>query len=189
MDRCARTAGFKRWHACICATTYRTKIVERGPDAGVIVAVGAAGEGDAAAGGSEHLGIGPPAGGEKFAAVDNRRGQGAVIDHRSSVRAPGGTGRGLVEFGGTVADEFGGIAAFDQADALAIELDRLDLGAVLFGLVHRARSLRRQFYSEYTLSRLDISRELLILKGVLGMAPEIRQQRSDKQAAQRREGW
>jgi hypothetical protein len=41
-----------------------------------------------------------------------------VIDHQSGVWAPGGTGRGLVEFGGMVADEFEGIAAFDQADAL-----------------------------------------------------------------------
>ena len=44
---------------------------------------------------------------------------------------------GLVELGGVVADEFEGVAAFDQADALidqALELDRLDLGAVLLRL-------------------------------------------------------
>ena len=42
----------------------------------VIVALGAAGEGDAGAGGSQHFGIGAAAGGEKFPAVDDRSGQG-----------------------------------------------------------------------------------------------------------------
>ena len=134
-------------------------LVERVPDAGVIVAVGAAGKGDAGAGRCQHFGVGAAAGGEKFAAVDNRRGQGAVIDHRSGVRAPGGTGRGLVEFGGVVADEFEDVAPFDQADALideTLEFDRLDLGAVLLGL---AATLRLLVAVELALDAVDLAVE------------------------------
>ena len=60
-----------------------------------------------------------------------------MIDHGSRARAPGGAGRDLVELGGVVAGKFEGVAALDQAQALAdeaLELDGLDLGAVLFGL-------------------------------------------------------
>jgi hypothetical protein len=60
-----------------------------------------------------------------------------VIDHRAGARPPGGAGRALEQFGGVVAKEFEGVAALDQADALAdqaFELDRLDLGTVLLGL-------------------------------------------------------
>jgi hypothetical protein len=67
-----------------------------------------------------------------------------VVDHRSGARAPGGSGRGLEQLGGVVADELEGVAALDQADALidqALELDRLDLGAVLLGLAAALRLL------------------------------------------------
>ena len=50
----------------------------------------------------------------------------------------------LEQFGGVVADEFEGVAALDQAEALgdqALELDRLDLGAVLLGLAAALRLL------------------------------------------------
>ena len=60
-----------------------------------------------------------------------------MIDHRPGARAPGGAGLDLEQFGGVIAHEFEGVAAFDQAEALrnqAFELDRLDLGAILFGL-------------------------------------------------------
>ena len=86
-------------------------------------------------------------------------GQRPVIDHRSGVRAPGGTGRGLVEFGGMVADEFEGVAALDQADALidqALELDRLDLGAVLLGL---AAALRLLVAVELALDAVELAVE------------------------------
>ena len=125
----------------------------------VIVAVGAAGEGDAGAGGGEHLGVGAAAGGDKFPAVDDRGGQRAVIDHRSGARAPGGAGRDLVEFGGVVAHEFEGVAALDQAEALgdqAFELDRLDLGAVLLGL---AAALRLLVGVELALDAVDLAVE------------------------------
>ena len=124
-----------------------------------IVAVGAAGEGDAGAGGSEHFGVGAAAGGEEFAAVDHRGGQAAVVDHRSGARAPGGSGRGLEQFGGMVADELEGVAPFDEADALvdqAFELDRLDLGAVLLGL---AAALRLLVGVELALDAVDLAVE------------------------------
>ena len=73
----------------------------------------------------------------KFAAVDHRGGQRPAVDHRAGKRAPGGAGRALEQFGGVVAEEFEGVATFDQALALVdqpLEFDRLDLGAVLFGL-------------------------------------------------------
>ena len=52
-----------------------------------------------------------------------------------------------------IADEFEGVAPFDQADALgdqAFELDRLDLGAVLLGL---AAALRLLVAVEFALDR------------------------------------
>ena len=82
-----------------------------------------------------------------------------MVDHGSGVRAPGGTGRSLVELGGVVADEFEGVAALDQADALidqAFELDRLDLGAVLFGL---AAALRLLVAVELALDAVELAVE------------------------------
>jgi hypothetical protein len=125
----------------------------------VVVAVGAAGKGDAGAGGCQHFGVSPAAGGDEFAAVDDRGGQCPVIGHRPRVRAPGGTSRGLVEFGGMVADKFEGVAALDQADALidqAFELDRLDFGAVLFGL---AAALRLLVAVEFALDAVELAVE------------------------------
>ena len=125
----------------------------------MIVAVGAAGEGDARAGGSEHFGVGAAAGGEEVAAVDHRGGEGAVVDHRSGARAPGGAGRDLEQFGGVVAEELEGVAALDEADALgdqALELDRLDLGAVLLGL---AAALRLLVGVELALDAVDLAVE------------------------------
>ena len=65
-------------------------LVEGVPDAVDIVAVGAAGEGDAGAGGRVDFGLGASPGGEEVAAVDQRRGEGAMVDHRSGARAPDG---------------------------------------------------------------------------------------------------
>ena len=125
----------------------------------VIVAVGAAGEGDAGAGGSQQLGVGAAAGGDEFPAVDHRGGQRPVIDHGSGARPPGGAGLDLEQFGGVVADELEGVAALDQAQALgdqALELDRLDLGAVLFGL---AAALRLLVDVELALDAVDLAVE------------------------------
>ena len=58
-----------------------------------------------------------------------------------------------------VAEEFEGVAAFDQADALvdqAFELDRLDLGAVLLGL---AAALRLLVAVELALDAVDLAVE------------------------------
>jgi hypothetical protein len=117
-------------------------LVERVPDALVIVAVGTPGKGDARAGRRPEFGIGATAGREEVAAVDHRRGQSAVIDHRPGARAPGGTGRSLVELGRVVAEELEGVAALDQSDALAdqlLELYGFDLGAVLLELAAALR--------------------------------------------------
>ena len=110
----------------------------------VIVAVGAAGEGDAAAGGGQHFRVGAAAGGDKLAAVDDRCGQGPVIDHGSGARTPDGAGGDLEQLGRVIAGEFESVAPFDQAQALgdqAFELDRLDFGAVLLGLAAALRLL------------------------------------------------
>ncbi len=119
-------------------------LVERVPDAGVIVAVGTAGEGDARTGRSEELGVGAAACGEKFPAVDHRGRQRAVIDHGSGARAPDGAGRDLEQLGGVIAGKFEGVAPFDEAQALidqAFELDRFHFGAVLLGLAAALRLL------------------------------------------------
>jgi hypothetical protein len=78
-----RAAAMQQHHVGVLGAD----LVERVPDPRVIVAVHAAGEGDARAGGGEDLGVGASAGGEKFPAVDHRGGEGAVIDHGSGARA------------------------------------------------------------------------------------------------------
>jgi hypothetical protein len=136
----ARAAAMEEHHVGVLGAD----LVERVPDADVIVAVGAAGEGDAGAGRGEHFGVGAAAGGEKFPAVDHRGGQRPVIDHGSGARPPDGAGRDFEELGRMVARELEGVAAFDQAEALldeALELDRLDLRAVLLGLAAALRLL------------------------------------------------
>jgi hypothetical protein len=57
----ARAAAVQQYHVGMLGADP----VERLPDAGVVVAVGAAGEGDAAAGGGKHIGVGAAAGGDK----------------------------------------------------------------------------------------------------------------------------
>ena len=112
-------------------------LVERVPDEVMVVEVEAAGQGDLRARGEHDLGVGLAAGGEEIAAVDHGRGQMPVVDHRSIARAPGRAGVLLVAVGSLVAHQFGGVSAFDQGLALGgeiLELDRLDLGAVLFAL-------------------------------------------------------
>jgi hypothetical protein len=64
-------------------------LVERVPDRGMIVEVEAPGEGDLGSGGKEHLGFGAAFGSEEISAVDHRRGQRAMIDHRARARSPG----------------------------------------------------------------------------------------------------
>jgi hypothetical protein len=110
----------------------------------VIVALDAAGEGDARAGGGVKFGFGAALRGEEVAAVDHRGGKGAMVDGGSRPRLPGGTGRHREQLGDVLAEELEGVAALDEADALGdqpFELDRLDLGAVLFGLAAALRLL------------------------------------------------
>ena len=63
--------------------------VERVPDRGMIVEVEAAGESDFGSGGEQHLGFGAAFGSEEIAAVDHRRRQRAMVDHRAGARPPG----------------------------------------------------------------------------------------------------
>ena len=67
----------------------RQGLVENVPDAGVIVAVGAAGEGDLGAGGHQNLVLGAAAGGEEIAAINKGRSEGAMVDFRARARPPG----------------------------------------------------------------------------------------------------
>jgi hypothetical protein len=70
----ARAAAVQQHHVGVL----RADLVERLPDAGVIVALDATGEGDAGAGRCQHFGVSATAlataGGEKIAAVDDRGG-------------------------------------------------------------------------------------------------------------------
>jgi len=82
-----------------------------------------------------------------------------VIDHGSAARPPGGTGLDLEQFGRMVAYELECIAPLDQAQALGdqpLELDRLDLGTVLFGL---AAALRLLVDVELALDAVDLAME------------------------------
>src|ERR1700681_4749503 len=63
-------------------------LVELVPDQAMVVEIESAREGDLGTGGQEHLGLGAALGGEKIAAVDHRRGEVSVIDHRARMRAP-----------------------------------------------------------------------------------------------------
>jgi hypothetical protein len=110
----------------------------------VIVEVEAARKGDPWPGGEQHLGLGPALRCEKLAAVDHRRGQGAMIDHRSIARMPMRPGVMGEVLGRLVAEEFHGVAPFDQGHALsreAFEFDGADLGAILFALATPLRLL------------------------------------------------
>jgi hypothetical protein len=119
-------------------------LIELVPDQAVIVEVEAAREGDLWPGGQQHLGLGSTLRGEKVATVDHRRGQGTMVDHRSAARMPvrsGVVGEMLCR---PVAEEFHGVAPFDQGHALggeALQLDRADLGAILLALTTLLRLL------------------------------------------------
>src|SRR3546814_2963215 len=110
----------------------RVDLVERGPDALVVIEVGAAGEGDAAARRHEQLRLGAALGGDELAAVDHRGGERAMVDHRARAGSPQRAGDRLVVLGGMVAAELEGVAALDHAETLideALRLDRAGLGA------------------------------------------------------------
>ena len=67
-----------------------------------------------------------------------------VVDLRSGARMPSRSGVLLVTLGALVTHQLEGVAAFDQRDALggeALQLDRLDLGAILLLLAALLRQL------------------------------------------------
>jgi hypothetical protein len=80
----------------------------------MIVAIHAAGEGDARSGRNAQLGFGPAAGGEVVAAVDYGGGEGAVVEDGTRARAPDGAGGNLEEVGGVVAEGFEAVAPFEE---------------------------------------------------------------------------
>jgi hypothetical protein len=94
------------------------RFVEHGPDAVMIVAVHAAGEGDARAGRNAQVGLGPAAGGEVVAAVDHRGGEGAVIEDGIGCAHGGLHGRSLDPQPSPLAVGKGRSAAEDEARRL-----------------------------------------------------------------------
>jgi hypothetical protein len=115
----------------------RVDLVEPVPDGAVIVEIEPAGEGDLRCGRQQHLGVGASLGSEEIAAVDHRRSQRAVIDHRPGARPPSGPSVALEVVGGLIAEEFHRVAALDKGQALrckALEFDGADLRAVLLFL-------------------------------------------------------
>jgi len=109
-----RAAAMQQHHVGVLGAN----LVEYVPDALMVVAIGAAGKGDAGSGRDEDLGFGAAASGKEIAAVDHRCGQAAVIDLRAGARAPDRAGCRGEQLGSIVAEELEGIAALDQAHAL-----------------------------------------------------------------------
>ncbi len=135
-----RRAAVQQYHVGMLGV----RLVELCPDPLVIIVVHAAGEGDLGAGGDQHLGLGAATGGEEVPAIDHRRRHVGVADLRAGARPPGRSGLRLEQVGGIVAHELEGVAAFQQRDALgdeALELDTLDLRAVLLALAGALRFL------------------------------------------------
>lgn len=117
-QRCAgvlRAAAMQQHHVGMAGM----QPVERVPDTDIIVAVDAAGEGDARTSGRQQFGIGLAAGSEEVAAVDYCGGQGAAVDHRAGLRTRQRTGRRLKQAGDVVAAELEGVAPFNEANACA----------------------------------------------------------------------
>ena len=73
----ARAPAVQQNHVAV----FGTHLVERGPDAPVIVARGAPREGDARAGGNVQFGLGATLCGDEFAAVDHGGRQRAMVDN------------------------------------------------------------------------------------------------------------
>ncbi len=79
-----RAAAVEQHHAGMLGMN----LVEPVPDGAMVVEVETAREGDLGAGRQQHLGVGAALGGNEVAAVDHRRREGAVVDHRPGARAP-----------------------------------------------------------------------------------------------------
>jgi hypothetical protein len=153
-------------------------LVEHRPDALVIVAVHAAGEGDPGALRQEDLGIRAAARIDELAAVDHRRRHRRPVHHRARARPPRLAGMKAVELGGGITDELEAVAALDQGHPLrheALKLYRPHLRAVLLALagtlcplvvieVEGALELGR--FGQRT--RID-----LIVKGAMGIEREL----------------
>src|SRR5215813_4136729 len=80
-----RAAAVEQHHAGMLGVD----LVEPVPDGAVVVEVETAREGDLGAGRQQHLGLATALGGNEVAAVDQRRCESAMIDHRSGAWAPG----------------------------------------------------------------------------------------------------
>ena len=91
----------------------RERGIENVPDALVIVAGGAAGEGDARAFRDLHFGFGAALGGDESAAVENGGGHVRVVDEVACTGTPCGGGQHFVMFACTVAKVFEDLAALE----------------------------------------------------------------------------
>jgi hypothetical protein len=80
-----RAAAVEQHHAGMLGVN----LVEPVPDRAMVVEVETAREGDLGAGRQQHLGLAAALGGNEVAAVDHRRCESAMVDHRSGARAPG----------------------------------------------------------------------------------------------------
>src|SRR3546814_4250653 len=117
----------------------------------MIVARGAAAEGDARSVGDQSLGPFAEALVHEVTAVDHRRGHRLVADARSGARRPGLAGVDAETFGGAFAEKLHRVAALDHGDPLgnrALEFDRADFAAVLRSEEHTSelQSLMRISY-------------------------------------------
>ena len=120
----ARAAAMEKHHVGVLGA----HLVERVPDAQVIVAVGAAGEGDAGAGRAR-----TSVSARRRAAINSRLSMTRAVSARRLTIEPA-RGRqaepvvGFEKLGGMVAEEFKGVAVLDQPNPLvdqALEFDRL----------------------------------------------------------------
>src|SRR3546814_4633160 len=100
----------------------------------MIMIVGAAGDRDPRAFGNEHGLVRALPRRDKIAGIDHRGCHGLAVDQRTAARGPGAGGVKLELIGTGVTKEFHGVAAFDEAGALAqqaFEFPRADFRTLL----------------------------------------------------------
>src|SRR3546814_12419506 len=112
-------------------------LFERLPDMAVVVAGGAAAEGDAGSLRDQGLGFFTQALVHEVPAVDHSGGHRVVTDARPGARGPGLAGVDAELFGGAFAEKLHRFAALDHRDSFgdsALQFDREYFAAILFAL-------------------------------------------------------
>src|SRR3546814_5354039 len=107
-----------------------------------------------------------------MACIDHRGCHGLAVDQRTAARGPGAVGVKLELIGTGVAKEFHGVAAFDEAGALAqqaFEFHRADFGTLLLANRPALRDLvvveqRSEEHTSELQSLMRISYAVLCLK-------------------------